>query len=695
VAAGSTLVSDEDLIAMVMQGIEDLERDIGGATELIPGDMTFVAWCEHLAELGLKVDGKPFRLDNRPALRPIYEAIPSRREDAFQTMLIIMKATQLGLTVWEVLADLYMACKWEPVTIGLFLPDQQTAIKKSEHRFMRMVRTAPELYKLLTERKDKGASRRPVEGNVLTRTIRDSILMFLWTSGKVTTESFPMDIVSLDEVQEMALHEIDKVMERMGDSDIQFALLLSTANMPDLDIDFWYKLGTQEVWHTLCRACGAFSDLSDPAGTFPDKSIAYNDGTDPRYKKAPRSEYIWTCPACRAWIPDPQDGKVIAQNPGAGPKKRSFLLPRIISPKATARDLYERWARAKTGHQKKSYYNRTLARPYIDADQLPVTMAHCMAAVEAGKAAGVAWKKRARGCYMGIDQMGGFNAVIIKERLPDGRQATIHVEAVFDNDPFKRCGDMMGIYGVEVCVVEQLPNVNDARRFANRFPGRVFLAGYADLKDVQMVWGDELARSDRRTTEEDRSRYTVTLNQYKCMQTALYRIRGTMVDGKLVPMCLFPDPDALEQGVIDAGVRKRMPILRDWVFHHFTKTALVIVEDEDERKVKAKVQKVGIDPHFAFANMLCDVAWARSHGASSIFIPQAGPIPMPPNNTALSAAPQPLPVQIEELPKGMVCGRCSAFDDERGWCTARDFVVRAQDVGCAVFSERGDLPNDA
>jgi len=64
-------------------------------------------------------------------------------------------------------------------------------------------------------------------------------------------------------------------------------------------------------------------------------------------------------------------------------------------------------------------------------------------------------------------------------------------------------------------VVETLPNANDARRFANRHPGRVFLAGYADLRDDAMVWSDQASRSDRRTVEEDQTRYTVTLNQYR------------------------------------------------------------------------------------------------------------------------------------------------------------------------------------
>ena len=53
----------------------------------------------------------------------------------------------------------------------------------------------------------------------------------------------------------------------------------------------------------------------------------------------------------------------------------------------------------------------------------------------------------------------------------------------------------MRTFGVIVCAVEQLPNVNDARRFANQFPGKVFLAGYADLRDDIMVRGDNMTTS--------------------------------------------------------------------------------------------------------------------------------------------------------------------------------------------------------
>jgi hypothetical protein len=654
----------------------------------IPEDVTFREWCEDLGRRGLKVDRKPFMLSDRPALIPIYDAIPTTREEAAGRVLVIQKATQLGLTVWEVLADIYMAKKWGPVNIGMFLPDQATAGFKSEHRFMPIVRSAPEIHRELVHREDlDGKSRRVGEGNILTRQLGTSLLMFLWTTGKVSTESRPMDVVSLDEVQGMTMEQIDKVRARTGDSPIQFTLLLSTANMPDLDINGWYQLGSQEVWHTRCPHCRALSDLSDPAGIFPDRSIAFNAGS---IAGAPADDYVWCCPVCSGWIEDPQMGEYVMNNPTADPKIRSWLLPRTISPRMTPRDMITAWGRAKTGDQRKSFYNRTLARPYIDADQLPVTLAHCEACVTEGMNIGLKWEPNGRDCVMGIDQMGSFNVVIIKRRLADGRQAVVHVEAMFNDSPFDRCGDLMNQYGVSVCVVEQLPNVNDARRFANKFRGRVFLAGYADLRDDMMQWGDALTNSDRRTAEEDRSRYTVSLNQYKAMQTALFRIRDKF--------CLFPDPGQLEQDVIEDGKTRRIPIVREWLFVHLTKTALVVEDTSlsarpdkprDARRWRSRVIKIGIDPHFSYANMLCDVAWARNYGTGSFMMPETKDelaTDMAQRvEQSMPGLPKHIVAMINQTPPG-TCGRCSAFDEAKGaWCSMRDLIVQPGDPGCTIY----------
>lgn len=668
------------------QGLEETIRRLEMRTGFllnnreIPDDMTFVQWCEKLADEGLKVDGYRFTLDERPSLMPIYRAIPTTREEARGRILVIMKGAQMGLTVWEMLANIYMAIKFEPCVIGMYLPDQATAGDKSSRRFMRIVRTIPKVYHRLTHRVESDGSLTKVgDGNVMTRVMGESSFLFLWTSGAVSTESRPMDVLSLDECQEMTLEQIDKTRERLSASTIRLQLMLSTANIPDLDIHFWFKEGNQQTFHTQCPACEAMSDLSDH---FPD-CVKYNTG---QIAGAPMNEYVYVCPECGGYIEDTQRGDFVAMNPDS--RIESWHISQIISPTISPRELIESWNRAVTGDQRKTFYNRKLGKPYIDKDQIPVAMEDCLACVEEGKRAGVTWLKKARDTFMGLDQMGGFICVIIKQRMSDGRQATIHVEAIFDDDPFERCSELMGIYGVSVCVVETLPNVNDARRFANRHRGRVYLAGYANLRDDFIVWSDQMTRSDRKTAEEDRNRYTVTLHQYRCMQASMARIVNRN--------CLFPDPGDLEQDVIEQegagkGKRKRIQILRDWVFMHFTKTGLVVEQDEEVRKASAKVVKIGIDPHFSYANMLCDVAWARSHGTSQFILPQEDPVSEKQKNIeeSMPGLPTEVIAMVDDLPAG-VCGRCSAYDAEDGSCMERGFFVGAKDPGCMLFTPMED-----
>ncbi len=653
----------------------------------IPDNMRFTEWCEELSRCGLKVDRKPWSLANRPALRPIYDAIPASRAEARDRTVVVMKATQIGLTVWEMLAHLYMAIKFGPVNIGLYLPTVGVATVKSTHRFLPVVQSHPDLHRRLVHAADPetGRERKVGEGNVLTRRFGDSLFVFSWTSGKATTESTPLDIVGFDEVQEMTLDQIDKTRARMGDSEIRFALMLSTANMPELDIDYWYKLGDQRVWHTACAACGTASDLSDPSGIFPARSTVHNQGEVPG---APLG-FVWTCPSCGSYIADPQVGRYIAQAPqNAASGVQSWLLPRTISPRITAKEMVTDFARAKTGNQRKSFFNRTLARPYIDPEQLPVTLAHLQAAARAGMEMGLEWAPGGKGAYMGVDQMGGYNAVIVKRRLPDGRQAVAHVEAIYGNDAFARLDPLMARFGVRYCVIEQLPNVNEARAFANRFAGRVYLAGYADLRDDMMVWGDDLSASDRRTAAEDRSRFTVTLSQYKAMQRTLMRLRDAE--------CLWPDPAALEQAYkADNGEDRFGPVARDLAWVHYTKTALVVEHDPDTRKPRARVKKVGIDPHFAFATMLCDVAWSRDAGGTMFLLDSGAPaearMSQPgagaPGAAGTVSAAHGLPPAVRQMmesgPPPGTCGACASFRE--GMCEARGFGTRASNPACDLY----------
>lgn len=643
---------------------------------IIGEDETFVAWCDRLADDGLEVDGHPFKLSDRPAMRWIYEQIPSTVAEAKGKRLVLMKCSQVGFTVMEMLAMVYMALKFMPAKIGMFLPSQNLATMKSSQRFIPIVRTVPDAHRLMVENPSgtKGG-----EGNVLTRNMGKSVFYFLWTTGKATTESLPMDVLSFDEVQEMHIADMEKTQERLSASAIRYTLMGSTANWPDRDIHFFYKRGSRHRFWTHCGACNHDLILDDH---FPG-CIRLRDGVDEvEGEQVTRPDYRYVCSECDEVIPDAQQGEWRAEDPNAG--YMSIHFPQLLSPTISPREIIESYHNA---DDMKNFYNRKLGKPYTDPSQVPVTMEILNDCARIGMEMGVVWESRGSHYFMGLDQGGLFNVAIIAKRLPSGHMAIVHVEEIYADDPFLRCSDLMHLFGIDVCVVESLPNYNDAKRFAGRHIGKVFLASYTQMKDTMMRWGDAVPTSaERKTAEEDRDRYTVTLDQYKCMQVATSRVTKRLT--------VFPDPEGLVQKLKvkeRSVIEENMAILKDRVFLHLTRVALVAELDEEERKFKRRVVKVGIDPHFAYAFMLLNVAWARSHGTTMFLNPESvEPNEPAPMAVAVAAAMPGLPQGVMNMitfPEG-TCGRCIAF--EEGRCTERNFLTAATAPGCDLYIQRSD-----
>lgn len=669
--------------------------ELSAEQAIIGRDETFRQWCERLAAGGLEVDDIKFRLDNRPAMWFIYDLIPTTIDEALERFVVMMKCTQVGFTVMEMLAMIYMAIKFMPAKIGMYLPDMNLAGVKSSIRFMPIVRTVPDAYRLMTERGG--------EGNVLVRLMGSSRFHFMWTSGKGATESIPLDILSLDEVQEMTKEQIEKTKERLSASRIKFILAGSTANWPDEDIHWLYKLGTMHQFHTRCPHCGESHVLFS---YFPE-CIRYDDES---------RSYRYVCKSCDGWIDDPQDGDWIPQFGSKAWVKLTTIdgreieverwvdeegniipetvhYPQFLSPTISAREIIQKYYNA---DDMKNFWNRVLGMPYTDPSQVPVNLEMLNACAALGMQLGVRWETRGAGYYMGIDQMGGYNVAIIGKRLPTGHMAIVHVEEILvkptpenpEASPFDRCDELMGMFGIAVCVVETLPNYNDAKRFANRHPGKVFLAGYADMKEDMLRWGDtpRLGNTDRRTDEEDRDRYTVVLDQYKCMQVAMARIQNKIT--------VFADPAGLVQEVYDKGTKGeivRMPLLKDRVFVHFTRTALIAEKDEEQKKYRRKVVKVGIDPHFSYAYMLMNVAWARAHGTTMFLFGDAGETKeVAEMGGAKVTSPVIGAIQEERAAIAQMgtCGSCVSFNEEEGTCVERSLRVKPDDVACPIYLQR-------
>ena len=658
---------------VILHQIQAAQRTQEAAAELIPGT-SFREWCEAMGRAGLMVDGHPFRLDNRRALWEIYDQIPSSPKEAFGRTLVLQKSAQMGATVLAMLANLYVGIKFAPCKTLYYLPDRGMAGDLSATRFLPVVRSIPLAHRLLTQGgKD--------EGNTLTRLMPSigSVFRFLWTSAQPggVTESFPGDGLFLDEVQGMTLEQIDRVYERLSASRVRWRFLLSTPLFPDLDVNAFYLMGDQRKYHSEC-ACPDGVVLTDH---FFDAFFNHIE-TYPVIEGG--GEVAYCCPVCKTRIDDPQVGRWIPHNPGA--PFRSYHLSQILSPTITARELLAAARAADTADRRQNFSCRKLGQPFADASQLLATLDVLRRCAEEGRRLGVVWKSFGSGCFMGCDQMGGFIVVTLAERLSDGRMAIVHVELIQALDPWARLDALMAGYGVVVCVLEQLPNIDSARGFAHRHPGRVWLVtSYGDLEEF-CAWGDvTVSKSDRKTGEDYRDRWTLRADRYRVLYWAAARPREQFI--------VFPDPSGrVAEYRNDRGEVKNGPVLSDVFWTHYTKTGLVLRADEQADEVKTakrEVLKLGLDPHASFSLLCLCLAWFRAYGASYFILPGVNMASkteeVRKNIEDKMPGLPPAVVELIQAPEG-TCGGCSAFVS--GLCVERSCRVGAADPGCDLWVRR-------
>jgi len=229
---------------------------------------------------------------------------------------------------------------------------------------------------------------------------------------------------------------------------------------------------------------------------------------------------------------------------------------------------------------------------------------------------------------MGVDQMFGFNVAVIREWGPVMASGTkesrlVHVEWIAnpekpDFDPWERCRELMKIFDVAICVVDAMPNGNEALRFAleDDHRGRVFLADYsyesAKGEDV-CVWGDKVTTDPNRKAAADiKSKHRVRISRYHGIEWNLMRYVHRI---KRQPH---------ERGLIGELPNIQKKMVRDFVSDTFWKHLMAVarrkrVVDETQDKFRMVFENIGLDPHFLHADLYAELALTRIKEGGSAF----------------------------------------------------------------------------
>jgi len=598
-------------------------------------------------DLALEIDKMSFTYEGRAYLRPLYEIIPERLDDLRGLDVSVMKASQLGLSVWEMLLAMYVGTR-NRLNIGYYMPVQTEALDLSAKRFLPILASNPDLFAMVTDQGQKGL-----------RSIGGSDVYFKAMRGTISTESIPLDLLCLDEVQGMTLPEIERVEERLSGRPTKAVVRISTAKYPEADIHHYFLRSDQREWHTRCGCQGGVV-LSD---CFPE-CVVHSDGT------TPGTEVGWhyQCPECGEVV-DPQDGEFVAHEPDHAPRV-GFHVAHTLTWSAEA--LLQKYDLAQ---DKQNFFNRSLGMPWLDEERIPVRPEDLEKCVDRNRK----WRiSRGRDRIAGIDQMGRFNWIIIGEGLPDGRLAPLWVEKITDDDPFGRCSELIEQMGVTACCVESLPNYNDAHRFAKQHPGKVWLASYSQMKQP-LEWGDRIRQTEgeRKAADEAKDRYQVTIDQPRMMALALHLFRRKGV--------AMPPHGGQTTTLVERGVRREAHTSEElWL--HLQRIAIIAEEvNEVERRWARRVEKVGLDPHGAFAWMLMAAAHYRRTERASIWTDLD--VGMGSDNPDAEQLEQTLAPRLKAPTDAMTCDACGQCS-ETAMCLLRGFRVQRSDPACDYFVPR-------
>jgi phage terminase large subunit GpA-like protein len=395
-----------------------------------------------------------------------------------------MKGAQLGVT--EVLINLaFYTIDMLKRDVLYVLPTSKNASDFSKSRFNPALKNSPYLKGIFTdtnaiELKQAGANTLYIRGS----------------RGDSNLKSIPVSVLLLDEIDEMSQRAIHLALERLSGSLSKTVWGISTPTVPGYGIDKLFKKTTQEHFTFKCPCCSKWTELIWPDCV----EIIGESIQDPRCH-----ESFLKCTECGGklehkakpeWL---KKAKWHATNSNSNPDMRGFAISQLYSYTVTPGELAVAHF---TGFGDEAanveFYNSKIGIPYIGegAKVNDEDLDACVANYTRDDPRPTCGD---RVITMGIDQ-GKWNYAEVTEWFFDSYSVDLNVAAKakvlfhhkFHEENFNQTVDeLMREWQIQACVIDPDPHPMEARRFARRFPGYVWLCRFR-----RGVTGKEISVAD-------------------------------------------------------------------------------------------------------------------------------------------------------------------------------------------------------
>jgi hypothetical protein len=393
--------------------------------------------------------------------------------DSQAAWTVTMKAAQLGVTETGINRAFYTLDQLKRDVLYV-LPTTINAGDFSKARFATALKLSPYLKDLFVDTNTVGL-----------KSTGTNVLYIRGSRGDSNLKSIPVSELILDELDEMDDHAVALALERLSGQVEKHIVAVSTPTIPKVGIHKLYLMGTQEHFYFRCPHCSRWTELIWPVCV----EIVGESANDPRCK-----ESFLKCKECKGRLEHEDKPRFLAEGVWRptelqvnAEECRSFYINQLYSSTVTPGELVVAYHRSLGDEAMATEFHcsklgvpfvgegaqvtdemlddcvrghvTTDRRPHIGGERL-ITMG-----VDQGKIGYISVVEWKFDPYPGSD----ISAAVVGKLLWFGK---------FLEDGWDYLSELMREWQVLACVVDADPNINDARRFARKFHGYVWLTRY-------------------------------------------------------------------------------------------------------------------------------------------------------------------------------------------------------------------------
>lgn len=379
-------------------------------------------------------------------------------------------------TEGEVLNTLHgMIHGYYPTGVYYLFPNKDKVSEFSKSRFKPLIHDNPDTIGCFVRDTDSATLKRIGSGFLYFRSGRLGIDLQGEMKSSAALKGDPADHAVHDEYDEMHPGIDEFVDGRLAKSPIHTKSYLANPTLPDYGIDAKFQASSREYWHIKCQHCRHYTCL-DLEEMWP------INGTCKALHRQTDGSVIRACQHCGRDL-DPRFGEWVAERP-AEKEIIGFTIGHPSYAWINAKKLLNDWENPAS--DKANLIRLRLGRAYIEAEnRLSVEEVYACCGsmgISSGETAP---------CSMGVDQGGSaqdlFHILIGKKHNSKVGQI-VHVTI---EKGWSELDGLMKRFNIHRCVIDGLPNQDDARKFAARFPGKVFLSYFSESQKGAYKWDEE------------------------------------------------------------------------------------------------------------------------------------------------------------------------------------------------------------